>query len=249
MAAVAPSGPVSNNPPQVPGPSTGLGAAVVPTPPAQPRAVERGKLVLILPNGSEGGTHPLYEGENVVGREAGGVFAQDSYLSPRHATFSINGGSVNIRDEGSLNGVYVRVERQVAVELRDGDVFRIGQEILKYEAFPPISKAADGTEKMGAELEGLVGKISLVTGRDASANAFPVPVTGLYLGRERGDILFPEDGYVSGLHCQLAVQNGQLTLMDVGSSNGTYLRMRAPRALRSGDFLLLGQQLFRMQLQ
>ena len=78
-------------------------------------------------------------------------------------------------------------------------------------------------------------------------NAFPVPVMGIYLGRERGDILFPDDGYVSGLHCQLTVTGNRVNLTDVGSSNGTYVRLRAPRSLRNGDFLLLGQQLFRLQ--
>jgi len=33
---------------------------------------------------------------------------------------------------------------------------------------------------------------------------------------------------------------------DVGSSNGTYLRLRGDRALKLGDLLLIGQQLFRI---
>ncbi|MEZ4405610.1 MAG: FHA domain-containing protein [Polyangiales bacterium] len=210
-------------------------------------APERAKLVLIRPDGSEGATWSLTDGENPIGRDVGGPFAQDMYLSPRHATFVIANGSVTVRDEDSLNGIYVRIERQQPVELRDGDVFRIGQEILRFESFPPVGRQADGTEKLGAEVEGLVGKIVLLTGRESYASAFPVPVTGLYLGRERGDILFPEDGYVSGLHCQLAVAGGRLTLTDVGSSNGSYVRLRAGRQLRNGDFLLLGQQLFRLQ--
>ena len=83
---------------------------------------------------------------------------------------------------------------------------------------------------------------------DSYTSAFPVPVTGLYLGRERGDILFPEDGYVSGLHCQLALGNSKLTLTDVGSSNGSYVRLNGPRTVRNGDFVLLGQQLFRIHV-
>jgi pSer/pThr/pTyr-binding forkhead associated (FHA) protein len=215
---------------------------------APPRPVERARLVLIRPDGSEGGSHTLVEGENAIGRNTQGVFANDMYLSPLHATFTVQGASITVDDEGSLNGVYVRVDRQVPVELRDHDIFRIGQEILRYEAQVAPAPEADGTERLGAQVEGLVGKVSLLVGRETHGNAFPIPVTGLYLGRERGDILFPEDGYVSGLHCQLAVVHGQLTLTDVGSSNGTYLRMRARRALRNGDFLLLGQQLFRMNL-
>ncbi len=220
-----------------------------PQPMAQPprAAVERARLVLIRPDGTEGGHHSLMEGDSSVGRESGGVFANDPFLSPRHASFSVSNGTVTVRDEASLNGIYIRIERQQPVELHDGDVFRIGQEILRFEAFHPMPRQADGTERIGAEAEGLVGKIVLVTGRESFASAFPVPVTGLYLGRERGDILFPEDGYVSGLHCQLAVNQGRLTVTDVGSSNGSYVRLNSPRAVRNGDFLLLGQQLFRVQ--
>jgi pSer/pThr/pTyr-binding forkhead associated (FHA) protein len=216
---------------------------------AQPprAAVERARLVLIRPDGTEGGHHSLMEGDSSVGRDSGGVFANDPFLSPRHASFSVSNGTVTVRDEASLNGIYIRIERQQPVELHDGDVFRIGQEILRFEAFHPMPRQADGTERIGAEAEGLVGKIVLVTGRESFASAFPVPVTGLYLGRERGDILFPEDGYVSGLHCQLAVNQGRLTVTDVGSSNGSYVRLNSPRAVRNGDFLLLGQQLFRVQ--
>ena len=170
------------------------------------------------------------------------------YLSPRHATFQINGTSVSVHDEGALNGVYLRIERQVAVELMSGDVFRIGQEILRYEALQAVGPQPDGTERLGAAVDGLIGRVSLVTGRESVGNAFPVPVMGIYLGRERGDILFPEDGYVSGLHCQILVNGNRVSILDVGSSNGTYVRLRAPRALRNGDFLLLGQQLFRLQL-
>jgi hypothetical protein len=36
-------------------------------------------------------------------------------------------------------------------------------------------------------------------------------------------------------------------LTDVGSSNGTFLRVRGTRSLVSGDLLLMGQQLFRLQ--
>lgn len=238
----SPGVPVVQPPPVVAPP------VVAPVAPPTPRAVERGRLVLIRPDGSEGATFTLHDGDNLVGRDAGGVFANDMYLSPRHATFALAGQTITVRDEGSLNGIYIRIERQTPVELQNGDVFRIGQEILRYDAFPAVTRQADGTERLGAEIEGLVGKVSLVTGRDTVGNAFPLPVTGIYLGRERGDILFPEDGYVSGLHCQISVTGGKITLVDVGSSNGTYVRARGPRTVRHGDFLLLGQQLFRIQL-
>ena len=56
----------------------------------------------------------------------------------------------------------------------------------------------------------------------------------------------PEDGYVSGTHARISYREGRFYLGDLGSSNGTFLRLRAERAVRPGTFLLMGQQLFKL---
>jgi len=181
-----------------------------------------------------------------VGRDTGTIFAGDSYLSPRHATFTIKGGSITVRDEGSLNGVYVKLTPQEPYHLEPGAVFRIGQEIVRFEALesqPPV----DGVQRFGSPAKDIVGRLALVIGRDTTGNAFPIPKRGLHLGRERGDVLFSEDGYVSGLHCQVAPGNdGKVYLTDVGSSNGTFVRVRDNHPVSPGDILLMGQQVFRV---
>lgn len=205
-------------------------------------------LTALRADGSEAGTYQLPAGGS-VGRETGGIFAGDSYLSPRHATFRSTGaGRAAVKDEGSLNGVYKKLGRDVPVELRVNDVFRIGQEIIKYEPLTPQPPTADGVERLGAPSKGYIGRIALVIGRDDTGNAFPIPESGIHLGRERGDILFPEDGYVSGLHCRLSWDGQRLFLTDLGSSNGTFLRITSETEVRSGDVLLMGQQLFRVTI-
>jgi pSer/pThr/pTyr-binding forkhead associated (FHA) protein len=67
------------------------------------------------------------------------------------------------------------------------------------------------------------------------------------MGRERGDILFPEDGYVSGTHARISLGQERVTLADLGSSNGTFLRIRGERKLPAAAFILMGQQLFRIE--
>jgi pSer/pThr/pTyr-binding forkhead associated (FHA) protein len=203
-------------------------------------------LTALRADGSEAGTYQLPAGTVTLGRETGGIFAGDSYLSPRHATFRALGpGRATVKDEASLNGVYKKLSRDVPVELRPNDVFRIGQEIIKFEALAREEPGPDGVEKLGAPSKGYVGRIALVIGRDETGNAFPIPETGVHLGRERGDILFPEDGYVSGLHCRLSWDGQRLFLTDLGSSNGTFVRVNETD-LRTGDVLLMGQQLFRV---
>jgi len=206
-------------------------------------------LTALRADGSEAGTYRLPPGTVTVGRETGAIFGGDSYLSPRHATFFQPGpGQLRVRDEESLNGVYKKLTRDVPVELRPNDVFRIGQEIIRFEPLTSQPPSPDGVERLGAPSKGYVGRIALVIGRDATGNAFPVPESGVQLGRERGDVLFAEDGYVSGLHCRLTCEGGKVTIVDLGSSNGSFIRLREEAGLQSGDVLLMGQQLFRIAL-
>lgn len=220
-------------------------AAAAPEPPAV-ASVTRGNLVLIRPDGSEGEITALAD-QTPLGRDSGGIFAADLYLSPRHATLSFEGGQLFIQDEQSLNGVYVRIDRDAPILLVDGSIFRIGQELMRFNTIDAVRPGADGVEIMGSPNPGYIGRLSLVIGRSTTANSFPIPPHGLHLGRERGDLIFPEDGYVSGLHARIHGENGRVYLTDVGSSNGTFVRLTGKHAIRSGDLLLMGQQLFRAE--
>jgi pSer/pThr/pTyr-binding forkhead associated (FHA) protein len=199
-------------------------------------------------DGSEAGTYDLPDAPTVtLGRDTGAIFAGDSYLSPRHATFTRRGPDVLVRDEASLNGVYVKLKPHEPHPLEYSDVFRIGQEIIRFEELKGQGPSGDGVLRLGSPAKGYIGRLSLVIGRDTTGNSFPVSERGLHCGRERGDVLFSEDGYVSGLHCRIGrADDGIVYLTDVGSSNGTFLRLRAETALSNGDVLLMGQQLFRV---
>lgn len=228
-------------------------AQMIPSAPpmAQPTAVPTMKpimMVALRADGSESGNFLLPEAVQVtVGRDTGSIFAGDSYLSPRHATITRRGNDIVVRDAGSLNGVYLKLRPHEPWVLDFGDVFRIGQEIVRFEELVQQPATPDGVKRFGSPAKGYIGRLALVIGRDTTGNAFPVPERGVHCGRERGDILFSEDGYVSGLHCRIGKSSdGLTTLMDVGSSNGTFIRLKTEHTLVSGDVLLMGQQLFRV---
>lgn len=206
-------------------------------------------LTALRADGSEAGSYTLPSATFTIGRDVGAIFAGDNYLSPRHATFVSKNGKLSVRDESSLNGVYRKLRRDEPIAVMIGDVFRIGQEIVRFEALSAMQATADGVERLGSPSKGYVGRIALIIGRDATGNSFPIPETGLHLGRERGDVLFPEDGYVSGLHCRISYERGQLFVTDLGSSNGTFIRISSEVDLIDGDVLLMGQQLFRINIQ
>jgi pSer/pThr/pTyr-binding forkhead associated (FHA) protein len=202
---------------------------------------------LIRPDGTEGESFPLGDGATVVGRDSAGPFASDAYLSPQHAEFRFEGDSVVVSDKSSLNGIFRKIDPEQPVPLATGAVFRVGQEILRFEALPEPEKTSDGTELMGSPNPGFIGRIRLVVGRDGYGSSYCVPPGGMHLGRDRGDIIFPDDGYVSGLHCRIHGEPGDVQLTDVGSSNGTFIRLEEPTPLPTGTLLLMGMQLFRVE--
>jgi pSer/pThr/pTyr-binding forkhead associated (FHA) protein len=224
---------------------TMYGAGMAPGP--APIAAPRGRLVLIRPDGTEGGTHPLHDGETLIGRGQGTLFEADAYLSPRHAEFTVTPNGLVVRDLRSLNGVFLKITADEALE--SGDIFRLGQELLRFEVISPPQPLEDGTEIMGTPNPGFWGRLSVIVGRDVDGSAFPLFGDAIVLGRERGDILFPEDGYVSGTHARISLVDGQVILSDLGSSNGTFLRLRHERTIPNGSFILMGQQLFRVEFR
>ncbi|MBZ0235492.1 MAG: FHA domain-containing protein [Deltaproteobacteria bacterium] len=208
----------------------------------QPRAM----LTLIRPDGSEGGTHELRQGENKIGRNFAPIFETDGYLSPVHAEIMVNGPNATVRDLDSLNGVFVKMTEPE--ELRPSQILRLGQELLRFDLIQAPEAIADGTEVMGSPNPGYWGKLTVIIGRDVDGACFPLLGEEITLGRERGEINFPDDGYVSGLHARVAARDGRVFLEDLGSSNGTFIKVQGEHALVNESFVLMGQQLFRINL-
>jgi pSer/pThr/pTyr-binding forkhead associated (FHA) protein/RNA polymerase subunit RPABC4/transcription elongation factor Spt4 len=208
-----------------------------------------GRLIVIRPDGSEGPEIPLTSGEHTVGRDSDKkALSNDPFLSPTHATFSFTGEGFRVRDEGSLNGVFVRIREKI--ELEHGDMVRLGQELIRFELLSELDSVlddgTDGTKVGGSPGDNYWGRLCLVAGPDIVSRAFALGGEAVTLGRESGDILFRDDGFVSGKHARVSRQGDKAVLEDLGSSNGTYRRIQAEIHVDDGDLLLMGQQLFRL---
>ena len=205
------------------------------------------KLVVIRPDGTEGATIPVHEGELVIGRESDHeALSGDPFLSPKHASIRVTSKGFTIKDLESLNGVFYRI--RVESELQNDDYIRIGQELLRFNMLDSsdAERSEDETRRGGSPDRGNWGKLSLISGPDVVSRAFAFADDEVTMGRERGDILFRDDGFVSGLHARLSKAEGKALLKDLGSSNGTYVKIRGERELQDGDLILMGQQLFRL---
>ncbi len=229
-------------------PELGSGAMFEPEPKVEKPV---GTLTVIRADGSEGATINLSKGTTELGRTSVyEALSSDPFLSPVHASLRYENGGFIVRDEDSLNGVFVRLREDV--ELQDGDSVRIGQELLKFLELDNIkAMPAQGEGKAVRKASpdpGYWGRLDLVTGPDLVSKAFMLHTDEVTIGREIGTILFRDDGFVSGRHARLSRLNGKTILRDLGSSNGTYLRLRDEQRMESGDLILMGQQLFRLEI-
>jgi pSer/pThr/pTyr-binding forkhead associated (FHA) protein len=68
------------------------------------------------------------------------------------------------------------------------------------------------------------------------------------IGGREGDIVLKEDPYLSARHARIERRGDSFVLLDLGSLNGIYLRLRHPTALADGDMILVGQQVLRFEL-
>jgi hypothetical protein len=247
-------------PPPAPPPSSSTepgaqGAAprggTVPNPAIPPAAAVIGvaaKLIMLGPDGQPLGERLLSPGETLeIGRDAGPPWDEDAYLDRKHGSLIPGADGIEVVDHGSLNGIFVKLHERA--ELQDGDQFRVGQELLIYEDLPEPTPTDDGTERMGSPNPGYWGRLSLLVDPDSASAAYPIHGEGLTVGRENGDITFPGDGYVSGTHCRIYGDDNGVYVEDVGSSNGTYMRVRSGARLPYGSLVLIGQKLFQFERQ
>ena len=79
----------------------------------------RAKLVLVRGDSSDGVSYQLNGTDHVVGRREGSIlFAEDTLVSPKHANFFYRDSKLFVRDEGSTNGVFIRIKNNVPHRFR-----------------------------------------------------------------------------------------------------------------------------------
>ena len=206
------------------------------------------RIVVIRGEGLEGLAYHLKQEQHVAGRRGGIEFPVDPFISPKHANFFYRDARLFVRDEGSLNGVFVRVRGTVDISI--GDTFLAGEHVFRLDATP---RATDGGDAEGTQFYSspkYPSPFRITQLLEGGSLGMTVCARGpaLVVGREGGDLNFPADIYMSGAHCRIDDLGGRFTLTDLGSRNGTYARIQGERPLGHGDYVFLGRKLLRVEL-
>ncbi len=211
----------------------------------------RPKLILIKGDGLDGSTYVLGGTEHIAGRVEGELlFPDDPLLSPRHANFLYGDGKLVVTDEGSVNGVFMRIRAPMA--LKPGDRFLVGEQLMQVETPPDedagVQPDAEGTHYFASPRTPVKLRLVQILRGGERGRIYSTPSDTLTLGREGNDINFPDDPFISGRHASLKAGIGTITLTDNGSKNGTFLRVTKETPLDHGDYVFMGQQLLRVEI-
>jgi pSer/pThr/pTyr-binding forkhead associated (FHA) protein len=222
------------------------------------KMLEPGKAKLVLIKGEGFQSDPSDETayllggrQHPCGRSQGDIlFGDDPYVSPLHATFFYrDDGKLVIRDESSLNGVFVRVRAPMPVQ--PGDTFLAGEQVFRLETTP---RPSDGNDAEGTQFYSSPKRVSpfrvvQMLRNGILATQVCARESSLTVGREGCDMNFPNDPYMSTRHARVELTSqGGFVLLDTGSKNGTYLSIRGERELNHGDYLFIGRELLRVDI-
>jgi pSer/pThr/pTyr-binding forkhead associated (FHA) protein len=213
-----------------------------------------GKLVVIVEDGSEGRALELSGRQVDIGSAEGDVvLSEDRYLSQRHARFFRQEGQWYLRDLDSVNGVYRRLRKPAP--LRDGDLVLLGLEVLEFDLVDHAERGLGhaiqhGVLVFGSPATTRRARLRQRTVEGVTRDVYHLVSDETTIGRETGDIVFTSDPFMSRRHAMITWEDEaqQYVISDLNSSNGTYLAIRDDVRLDNGDYIRLGQHLFRVDL-
>lgn len=209
----------------------------------------KAKLILIRGEGMDGLSFHLKAEQHIVGREGQLIFPDDPFVSPKHANFFYRDGRLVVRDEGSLNGVYIRIRG--TVPMQPDATFLAGEQLFRLERVEPV--ADDGPDAEGAAFYAsprreTTFQLCQIFRGGAVGMRVQAHGSSMVVGRDGADLNFPEDLFMSGEHCRIDETESRFTLTDLSSRNGTYVRIDGEHDLEHGDYVFIGRKLLRVEV-
>jgi pSer/pThr/pTyr-binding forkhead associated (FHA) protein len=179
-------------------------------------------------------TFRLSQEESVLGRDAGiAVSIPREGISRRHARIRRDSRGFVLEDMKSTNGTFLNGRAATRERIRHLDVIGLGKDVelvflIRETPTAPVRKQ-------------VIGEASLTLEGGAEPVSWPVPPGEVTLGRSSACNVILESSAISKVHARVARSADQLSVEDLGSSNGTFVNghrvMTAP--LENGDLVSL----------
>jgi class 3 adenylate cyclase/pSer/pThr/pTyr-binding forkhead associated (FHA) protein len=202
-------------------------------------------------DGSLGQRYSLDHPGMIAGQKGEIPLDDDPLVAPQHARFTQLGAGVYVEDLGGPVGVFLRLREPH--RLKDGDLIQIGRQRLRFvnhatERSVRVDASPDRTavlDRGATPAERQACMVRLNTNEEETDH-FELRSSETSFGRSKATHIFPEDPYLSAVHARVRLHDGQYFLEDLGSTNGTFARIRKRALARDGDSLMIGKHLLRI---
>lgn len=216
-----------------------------------PGANGRARFVAVRRDGTDGPSYDVNQEQFDIGRSEGDLLFDDPHIAPRHARITWRAGQYVLTPLEIRNGVYTRIRN--AVDLVDGDQFLLGKQVLRFEVPLEVERTQrpaveNGVVLFGTPIKPPWGRLRQLTPAGTTRDVYHLTRGEVVLGREQADIVFSDDEFLSRRHAQLQSRGGRVNLSDLGSSNGTFFRLRGLHPLSPGEMLRMGDELLRFEI-
>jgi pSer/pThr/pTyr-binding forkhead associated (FHA) protein len=242
----------SISPPTPSRPGTGSSPPLGAQPTMRPSGAAWGSAVLVNRDGSDGQRFSLSSEDTIVGRAGADIaFDEDRFLARQHARIERGSdGTIKIHPIDTTNGVFKKTDG--SVELSDDMIILVGREVLRFERVAQEERTVHPLVRHGVALFGSPprdpwGRIVQLIPSGGHRDVRYLVGEEVVLGREEGDIVFRDDAFMSRRHAAITWDGRRALLTDLGSSNGTFVRLTGPTSIKHGDHVRMGDQLLRIE--
>ena len=211
------------------------------------------RLVVLRGPVVEGTAFDLPEGRVTIGRAGDLAMSADALMAPRHVALERFGDHVQLTDVLGPGGCFLRIREPATV--LSGEVVFAGEQYLMIRTGQDVPSDPVGAyappETFGTPLPAPQMHVTQLLAGGLPGRVVSTDRDVLTVGREGCDLSFPQDRFMSGRHLRLDMRpDGHLQLQDVGSLNGTFVRVTdLPQTLQKGDELLVGSTLLRLEIK
>jgi pSer/pThr/pTyr-binding forkhead associated (FHA) protein len=196
------------------------------------------------------------EGLTVGRKECSVSISDDPFLSPKHLKLSMQNNRLVAEDLGSYNGVFLRLIGGITIQ--QGAEFIAGhQRLLLLGLGGPTTDvrtpASSDTRPYGGPtpMQLFIALRQLHVSPDGQAFAGAVILRSgpaITIGQHGCDINYLDDPVMAPSHAELQIHTDGVHLIDCGSLNGVFVKIRVPTPLQSGNELMVGREVFRVDL-
>ena len=172
--------------------------------------------------------------QQVLGRDTGEHLRRRQLPLAASRDVQAAGGRLTVKDEASLNGVYKKLARDEPMELQPNDVFRIGQEIIRFEpldAAGRLRRTASSDSARPRRATSRASRSSSAATRRATRSPFRKRASTW--AASAATCSSPKTATSPASTAAWRGRRAGITLTDLGSSNGTFIRFTEETEVRS----------------